>query len=233
MRLDLSVNLLSFISYNKELFTPQNVIIIVKELRRRILTSIVNQTFKDILLTLIQETGIYLGAYLQNILPKKTFSAVTGILTEAAADEATIIANNYEAASGPSLISDLKKYTCGEYQKGLICLATGAQLPSPVTIKTRRDCKYYYPQPGIEEAESYAHDLHEAFKRKECVCSGNISVLMCELDPFGLALVDKVYKKNFGRTLEQEVEDKTSGNLKFLLETFRKFTYVSIIPKDE
>ncbi|CAH8864073.1 unnamed protein product [Trichobilharzia szidati] len=191
-----------------------------QELRRRILTSIVNQTFKDILLTLIQETAIYLGAHLQKVLPMKNFSAVTGILTEATAEETVIIANNYEAASGPSLVSDLKKYTCGEYQKGLICLATGAQLPSPVTIKTRRDCKYYYPHPGIEEAEIYANDLHKAFKRKECVCGGNISILMCELDPYGLALVDKVYKKNFGRTLEQEVADKTSGDLKFLLETF-------------
>nr|AAW25344.1 SJCHGC06760 protein [Schistosoma japonicum] len=147
------------------------------------------------------------------------------ILTTLWNDEMRAVANAYKEVlkdkgiedSNRSLVTDMKKETCGDYEYALLSLVQ-AERDDIQLLQLKA-----IPEKGVNSVIN--HELAEA-DAKDLYASGagclgtrekRITRVICNRTPYQLYLTSEIYLKLYGKSLLEHIESETSGDYRKLL----------------
>ena len=147
-------------------------------------------------------------------LEKKDLRAMEQ-LTSRTPEELKLIEDKYNKTTGKNLKDDIKKAFNGPVGNNLINL-----------WDTKRTIN---PNPNKSDCENFANTLIQN-KPKDWVENENIfKEIFIERSPEELILIARYYLKNSGKNLIDDMESKTSGDIRYLL---REILYNNIMPHE-
>ena len=136
-------------------------------------------------------------------------------LTSRTPEELKLIEDKYNKTTGKNLKDDIKKAFSGPIGNDLINLWDTKRIINP--------------NPNKSDCENFANILIQN-KPKDWVENENIfKEIFIERSPEELILIARYYLKNSGKNLIDDIENKTNGNIRYLL---REILYNNIMPHE-
>nr|CAH8863940.1 unnamed protein product [Trichobilharzia regenti] len=153
------------------------------------------------------------------------------ILTTLWNDEIRAVAEAYKKvlkdkgseATDRSLVTDMKKETCGDYEYALLSLVQAER--DDVQVLQLKSI----PEKGVQSITN--RDLAEADAKELYACGAGrmgtnerrITRIICNRTPYQLYLTSEVYSSMYGKTLLEHIEAETSGDYRKLLTSILRY----------
>ncbi|CAH8645058.1 unnamed protein product [Schistosoma rodhaini] len=140
-------------------------------------------------------------------------------------DEMKAVANAYKQVlkdkgseeSERSLVTDMKKETCGDYEYALLSLVQAERDDIPILQLKAIPDKGVNSIINHELAEADAKDLYASGAGRVGTSERRITRVICNRTPYQLYLTSEIYFKMYGKTLLEHIESETSGDYRKLL----------------
>ncbi|CAH8864075.1 unnamed protein product [Trichobilharzia szidati] len=167
--------------------------------------------FKTIILNLLKDLPDYFIEELKHAVGSSDKITLMQILINVAEEELTKLVDLYKEQAGKELSEDIGTVTKGDFQEILLCLSRNERLPSLILTDGIEEQKRYFVEANLNFSTQEAQRLNKYLSKKP-IDKGSVTQSFCEADYFDLDEINDKYKLLFGKSLEDAIKNKTSGN---------------------